>query len=154
MGKFGSWTGTGSSDPLTDQEQQFLTLTGGRWYRYAGNPDNPLTYHHPNGLMFRPIDWLLHNYGSAPWILRCIPLFAPTRFPDAYVLHDQCYSYLHQVGVSKDGGKTWAKCRVTRRFADTMLSLSILAGGNSMARRVAARVIGPVVSACGWAAWQ
>lgn len=157
--KYGLWSGTGASDPLEDYEQLALGVgTKQRYYRFVQNPRNPLTYHHPDGTMWRPKSGLVHNFGSIPRLVQAIPGYEKDRHPDAYVLHDQGYQTGHGVLCSRDGGATWHDEPVSKCYCDHMLYLSIMAemkfGEITMKHRVKAVSIYAAVSLFGKNSWN
>ncbi|NCC50233.1 MAG: hypothetical protein EOM20_03360 [Spartobacteria bacterium] len=157
--KYGHWTGTGASDPLTDLEQSGYGLgTRTRWYQFVQHVATPLTYQHPNGCWYQPLNGLFHNFGSIPRLAQVIPGFEKDRHADEYTLHDQCYSSqypAHTVLVSRDCGQTWRREKVTRPFADRMLYLSILADEEiTPALLWRARAIYASVAIGGWRSWK
>lgn len=153
------WTGNGASTPLTNEEQISIGLgTRKRSYIYRNEPHNRLTLEY-NGVLYRPHDNLIHDYGSIPQILQGIPVlsrwFSKDSYPKSTVLHDAGYDDMvkereHTLWISRDGGIIWNLEKVSRDLMDELLRVGVIAEGGP---RWVSETYYRVVRACGWLCW-
>jgi len=148
------WTGSGYSEPLTNEEQRALGLpVYKRFYRYINAPDNRLTLHYA-GVQYRVPDNLIHDFGSLPSVLQGWLVlrrwFSKDSYPRSVVLHDAGYTPGHILWVSRDGGETWHEEEVAQALVDLLLAVGIRAEGGP--RWVAATYY-KAVSTLGWMWW-
>ena len=133
-----SWTGNGSSEALTNEQQEALGLcTWKRWYRFRNDPEDRLTLW-VDGIGYRVQDDLLHDYGSIPPQIQGWPFmgrwFSKDSYPRAVVVHDAGYDTRvkgeeHTLWVGLEGGCSWNKEKVSRETADFLLRVGIIAEG-------------------------
>ena len=148
------WTGKGRSDPLSMRDLKRLGIKRHWWqktlYQFQQDREEPLTYKNALCCYYRPIDGLIHDFGSIPLVAQIIPAFRKDRYADSYVMHDSGYSVCHSVMFSRDG-KSWKEREITREYIDNMLHDMLIDQG---ALRATADTIYFFVSMFGDKAWR
>ncbi len=152
--KTGHWTGNGRSDPLSRRDLKRLGIKRRWWqktlYQFQQDVEFPLTYHATPVRHYRPLDGLIHDYGSIPIAAQIIPAFRKDRYADSYVMHDSAYSVSHEILFSRDNEK-WKQKKISREFIDHMLHDMLMCQG---AELVTADLIYFFVSKFGGKAWS
>ena len=137
IGKYGYWTGKFRLDPIIPDwsgmswyKKAWKRLNYTALYEFINDPDDPRTYHHPDGYLVRPDNHFITDMGSVPKILQgLLPiLFSKDLWLGDYCMHDSGY---------KHGGLWFAKhdvtvfifCKMPRSRVDEMLDITIHASG-------------------------
>jgi hypothetical protein len=129
---------TGHADLRKVRDEKYLWLWSKAIYRVTNDPDDPLTFHKPSGVMIRPPDVFESDMGTVPRLVRLF--ISKDRFLDSYIIHDAGYEE-GGFRVSSDGA-AFCLVHVSRDVVDRQLRDCIKAeGGNKVTRNTIYRAV-------------
>jgi len=135
--KYGFWAGKFELVPIIPDwsgmswyKKAWKRLTYTALYEFINDPDDPWTFHHPDGYLVRPDKHFITDMGSVPKILQgLIPvLFSKDLWLGDYCMHDAGYKH-GGLWFAKRNITTFIFCKMKRGVVDELLDLTIHASG-------------------------
>ena len=113
---------TGTYELGEPEMRRYMFFFKKAWYPFFNDPNDPLTFHLPDGTRIRPQSRFWTDFGSTPALLQLI--FPKEEFARPYIIHDSAYD-THSLLMALPGQDEFVDTPVTWSQADKWLRLGI-----------------------------